>query len=374
MKQIRTTLGFLAFWAMFGFVLAGAILWWRGDLQLSGEQNTARHGTAVNSFADAVALASPAVVSVRAQSFVETKVPEGVQLLERFLGKTTPKRSKTETRTKYGSGVILDREGYIVTNLHVVNNADALNVALIDGRAVEARVVGTDPETDLAVLKIDQQELPVAKLADIQRVRIGDVTLAIGYPFELGQTVTQGIISATGRNTIDSTTYQNFLQTDAAINPGNSGGALINTDGEVIGINSLIYSNNGNFQGIGFAVPIDMVSHVLQQIKHNGYVTRGWLGVEGQDAPRAQLEQYGLKDLRGVLITGVEPDGPASAANIRRGDIITHINGEPIRDINDIIRTVADSAPGDTLLIGGLRKRNSFSTTVTLAQRPLRSQ
>ncbi len=374
MKQFAAIFRYIIFWALFGVVIAGVILFTNGDLRLNGHDDTRDSQAVVNSFADAVALASPAVVSIHALTFVETRVPEGVKLLERFLGGNSPHRPKTETRSTSGSGVILDAEGYILTNLHVIKGADKLGVSLIDGRSATAEVVGADPETDLAVLKIDLDKLPTARLADISKVRIGDVTLAIGFPFDIGQTVTQGIISATGRNTIGSTTYQNFLQTDAAINPGNSGGALINSNGEVIGINSLIYSSNGNFQGISFAIPIDMASYVLQQIKQNGFVSRGWLGAEGQNVPRALLEKIGLKDINGVLITGVEPDGPAAAANIQEGDIITHINGEPIGNINDVIRTVADSAPGKQLLIGGLRKRKSFSTAVTLGQRPLRSQ
>ncbi len=372
MNSIRPVAGFLTFWVLLGIVLAGAVLFVRGDLQLRTQTAAPIHGKA-NSFADAVALASPAVVSVAAHSFVNKPTAENASLLDRFLGSPAEPRPQRSTRTKYGSGVILDAQGHIVTSLHVVNNADRLSVALIDGRQVTAELVGSDPETDLAVLKIALPDLPLAQPADIDRVRIGDVTLAIGFPFELGQTVTQGIISATGRNTID-TTYQNFLQTDAAINPGNSGGALINTEGEVIGINSLIYSNNGNFQGIGFAIPIDMAAYVLQQIKRKGYVTRGWLGVEGQNVPPAMLQKLGLKDVAGVLITGVEPDGPAQRAGIQMGDIITHINGEPIAGINDIITTISSRAPGDTLTIGGLRQRNSFSTEATLIQRPSRSR
>ena len=374
--RIAAVLRFLSFWSLLGIVLAGGILYINGELHLgqpvAGQRTASSAG--VNSFADAVASASPAVVSIHALTFVTAKVPEGIQLLERFLGRNSPHRPQTETRSTSGSGVILDAGGYIVTNLHVIKGADKLGVSLIDGRSTTAEVVGTDPETDLAVLKIDLENLPTARLADISRVRIGDVALAIGFPFNIGQTATQGIISATGRNTIGSTPYQNFLQTDAAINPGNSGGALINSNGEVIGINSLIYSSNGNFQGISFAIPVDMASYVLQQIKQNGFVSRGWLGAEGQNVPRVLLEKIGLQDINGVLITGVEPDGPAAAGGIQEGDIITHINGEPILNINDVIRTVADSAPGKQLLIGGLRKRKSFSTAVTLGQRPLRSQ
>ncbi len=232
---------------------------------------------------------------------------------------------------------------------------------------------GKDPDTDLAVLKIELDQLPEVKVAEIDNVRIGDVVLAIGYPFEIGQTVTQGIISATGRTRVSNNTYENFLQTDAAINPGNSGGALINTDGEIVGINSLIYTNTGNFNGIGFAIPIDLAINVLDQITRNGYVVRGWLGVEGQDIPRVLLDKVGLKDVHGILVTSVDKNGPGDNAGLKEGDIITHINKQPIRDTSDIVQAIAAGKPGDKFEIDGLRHRQSLTLEATLGQRPLRS-
>lgn len=382
MKLLFSSLRFLVFWMVLGLFFAGIILYFSGDLEIrlnaNGETQTSPPITvnqfSTNSFANAVAIASPPVVSIEARTIVVTEQSEGEKLLQRFLGRNTPQRPRTRTTATSGSGVILDPDGYILTNLHVIDGASQLIVTLTDGRNSVAKVVGTDPETDLAVLKIDLPQLPTARLADVHDLKIGDIALAIGYPYSIGKTVTQGIVSATGRNRISGTPYQNFIQTDAAINPGNSGGALVNTDGELIGINSLIYSSTGNFQGISFAIPVDMASYVLNQIRKNGFVVRGWLGAEGQNVPRILFEKLGLNNINGVLITGVEPDGPAQAANIQEGDIITHMNKHPILNITDIMTMVADSAPGDKLILEGIRKQESFKTEVTLRQRPLRSQ
>ena len=245
-------------------------------------------------------------------------------------------------------------------------------VFLNDGRSAEARLVGTDPDTDLAVLKIELDNLPEVKIANLKKLNIGDVVLAIGYPFRIGQTVTQGIISATGRNQVSQNTYENFLQTDAAINPGNSGGSLINTRGEIVGINSLIYTETGNFNGIGFAIPIDLASDVMKQITENGYVIRGWLGVEGQNVPLQTLQSIDLQ-VQGVLITGVDEGGPGNKAGLKVGDIITHINQIDIKDTADVLDMIAAGRPGDNFRIDGLRERQSFSVDAVLGQRPMRS-
>jgi Do/DeqQ family serine protease len=327
------------------------------------------------SFASAVAVASPTVVSIRSLRFVDASVnPKSDPPLDHFLGKIVPQAPKIETRVNSGSGVIVDAKGYVLTNYHVIADTDNLQVTLTDGRTVQARLVGKDPDTDLAVLKIDLKNLPQARIGDIKKVRIGDVVMAIGYPFEIGQTVTQGIISATGRSRVSSNTYENFLQTDAAINPGNSGGALINAAGEIIGINSLIYTKTGNFQGIGFAIPIDLAINVLKQITSNGYVVRGWLGVEGQDILPASLDRIGLSNVQGILVTSVDANGPGDKAGLKPGDIITHINQQPIKGTSDIVKIVAAGKPGDLFTIDGLRQRESFSLQATLGQRPLRSE
>jgi serine protease DegS len=276
-------------------------------------------------------------------------------------------------RNSSGSGVILDKRGFVITNHHVIAKAEKILVKLSDGRSAEAELVGTDPDTDLAVLKIELDKLPEIKVARLHDLKIGDVVLAIGYPFRIGQTVTQGIISATGRSQVSQNTYENFLQTDAAINPGNSGGALINTQGEIVGINSLIYTETGNFNGIGFAIPIDLVTDVMNQITENGYVIRGWLGVEGQNVPLQTLQSIGL-EIQGVLITGVDADGPGDKAGLEVGDIITHINHTAIKDTADVLDMIAAGRPGDNFRIDGIRQRQSFSVDAVLGQRPMRSQ
>ena len=211
-------------------------------------------------------------------------------------------------------------------------------------------------------------------LGDIKQLQIGDVALAIGYPFRIGQTVTQGIISATGRSQVSQNTYENFLQTDAAINPGNSGGALINAQGEIIGINSLIYTETGNFAGIGFAIPIDMVTDVMNQITEHGYVIRGWLGVTGQNVPPQTLKMIGLEKIKGVIIDSVDPDGPGDIAGMKPGDIITHINGIATENTLTVIDMIAAGKPGDKFRIDGVRMRQSFSLEAVLGQRPMYSQ
>lgn len=374
-------------WILVGLLLGVIYLLLSGQGQLSlfgynighHENGGRSEQLATTSFARAVAIASPTVVSIRSIRTVEAALnpkgnPLANSLLERFLGKQPPNVPRLETRISSGSGVIVDTHGFVLTNYHVIAETENLQVTLTDGRNVQAELVGKDPDTDLAVLKIDLDNLPEAKPADINHVRIGDVVLAIGYPFEIGQTVTQGIISATGRTRVSANTYENFLQTDAAINPGNSGGALINTDGEIIGINSLIYTNTGNFNGIGFAIPIDIAIDVLNQIKANGYVVRGWLGVEGQDIPRILLEKAGLPDVHGILITGVDRNGPGDKSGLKEGDIITHINKQPIMDTGDIVKIIAAGKPGDKFEIAGLRHLQSFMLEATLGQRPLRSQ
>jgi len=243
-----------------------------------------------------------------------------------------------------------------------------------NGKVAEAKLIGSDPETDLAVLKIDLKNLPTLDIADISQIHVGDVVLAIGDPFAIGQTVTQGIISATGRTRVSLNTYENFIQTDAAINPGNSGGALINTEGEIVGINSNIFSSTGNFQGISFAIPIDLAHQVAEQIIKHGYVVRGWLGAEGQELTPQILRSLELNSAHGILVTSIDKDGPGDKAGLERGDIITKINQQDIYNTNDILNLIADGKPGDVFLIEGLRQRQSFMTRAVLGQRPIMSR
>lgn len=372
------TIQYLLLWTLIGIVVGLAVLFVQGkvaitDLEFDGSDLLSKMQQP-KSFSAAVRKAAPAVVTLNVQSLIEVPIQqEARQQLEQIFGNHLPDLTETKLHRSSGSGVILDKRGYVVTNHHVIAKAKQVIVNLNDGRSAEATLVGTDPDTDLAVLKIELDDLPKIRMANMNDLNIGDVVLAIGFPFRIGQTVTQGIISATGRNQVSQNTYENFIQTDAAINPGNSGGALVNSKGEIIGINSLIYTETGNFAGIGFAIPIDLVNDVMTQITENGYVIRGWLGVEGQNVPLQLLESINL-EIQGVLITGVDEDGPGDKAGLRVGDIITHINGKEIKDTADVLDLIAAGRPGDNFRIDGLRERQSFSLDAVLGQRPMRSQ
>lgn len=371
---------FFFFWIVVGLLAGVAILYLQGHIGLqpavsSPDMPADIIGSPRGSYADAVQKAAPAVVSLQVKSLVNVPLNEAEQRqIEQFFGNSIPHLSRPKEILSSGSGVILDDAGYILTNHHVIKQAREVEVLLIDGRAALAKLAGTDPDTDLAVLKIELDNLPHATIADMDRLQIGDVVLAIGYPLNIGQTVTQGIISATGRNQVSRNTYENYLQTDAAINRGNSGGALINTDGEIVGINSLIYTETGAFNGIGFAIPMDIATDVYEQIRDNGYVVRGWLGAEGSDLPTELLRSMGLENVRGIIVTGVDAKGPGDAAGLKPGDIITHINGHEITSTVTILNLIAEGKPGDEFRIDGLRNRQSFTTTAILAQRPMMSQ
>jgi Do/DeqQ family serine protease len=371
------TIKYILLWTLVGILVGLAVLFAQGKIVITDSDwsgfASAISGKQPSSFSDAVSKTAPAVVSLQVQSLIEVPVKENARRqLEQIFGKHLPNLTQTKRHSSSGSGVILDTRGYVITNHHVIAKAERVIVALNDGRSAEARLVGTDPDTDIAVLKIELDNLPEVSIANLKKLNIGDVVLAIGYPFRIGQTVTQGIISATGRSQVSQNTYENFLQTDAAINPGNSGGALINTEGEIVGINSLIYTETGNFNGIGFAIPIDLVSDVMRQITENGYVIRGWLGVEGQSVPLQTLKSLNLQ-IQGVLITGVDEGGPGSKAGLEVGDIITHINQVDIKDTADVLDMIAAGRPGDNFRIDGIRERQSFSVDAVLGQRPMRS-
>jgi Do/DeqQ family serine protease len=371
------TIKYILLWTLVGILVGLAVLFAQGKIVITDSDwsgfASAISGKQPSSFSDAVSKTAPAVVSLQVQSLIEVPVKENARRqLEQIFGKHLPNLTQTKRHSSSGSGVILDTRGYVITNHHVIAKAERVIVALNDGRTAEARLVGTDPDTDIAVLKIELDNLPEVSIANLKKLNIGDVVLAIGYPFRIGQTVTQGIISATGRSQVSQNTYENFLQTDAAINPGNSGGALINTEGEIVGINSLIYTETGNFNGIGFAIPIDLVSDVMRQITENGYVIRGWLGVEGQSVPLQTLKSLNLQ-IQGVLITGVDEGGPGSKAGLEVGDIITHINQVDIKDTADVLDMIAAGRPGDNFRIDGIRERQSFSVDAVLGQRPMRS-
>ena len=324
------------------------------------------------SYSKAVKTAAPSVVSIKAISLVEEKNPltQLNPLLDRFFGERSPHSNNSQLKTSLGSGVILSEDGLILTNYHVIANTREILITLMDGRSAKAQRVGVDPETDLALLKINLKNLPAIRLSNSDQLEVGDVVLAIGNPYGVGQTVTQGIISATGRNRVGLNTYENFIQTDAAINPGNSGGALINAYGELVAINSAIYSQSGAYQGISFSIPVNLAVEVMQDLAQYGQVVRGWLGVEGQDVTAEILAKIGLTDVSGVLITEVFIDSPAYKAGIKIGDIITDIDSKKINDVRDVLNTIADSRPDQKVSIKGIRQMQSFSTTAKLIQRP----
>ena len=322
------------------------------------------------SYADAVNLASPAVANLYTTKFVNKPAHplfEDPQF-RKFFGDNLPKQRRMES--SLGSAVIMSPEGYLLTNNHVVAGADQIVVALKDGRETLARLIGSDPETDLAVLKIDLQDLPFITLGRSDNIRIGDVTLAIGNPFGVGQTVTMGIISATGRNQLGLNTYEDFIQTDAAINPGNSGGALVDAYGNLVGINTAIFSKSGGSQGIGFAIPVKLAMEVMRAIIEHGQVIRGWLGIEVQPLTPELAESFGLDGRPGIVVAGIYRNGPAQKAGLQPGDLILSIDGEPAGDGRRSMNQVARAKPGEKIRIDILRNGKPLQLTAEIGVRP----
>jgi len=324
------------------------------------------------SYAGAVAVAAPSVVNVYTRTSVDVPLvplPDD-PALRQFLGQL-PGFSQRQESTSLGSGVIVSADGYVLTNYHVVEAADAIEVSLADGRKGPARVIGADPDTDLVVLKMAQQDLPAVRFA-AEPPRVGDVVLAIGNPFGVGQTTTMGIVSALGRNRLGINTYENFIQTDAAINPGNSGGALIDASGRLIGINTAIYSQSGGSLGIGFAIPAPAAREVMRQIIETGSVTRGWLGIEPQDITPDLARAFRLDKPGGVIVAGVMRDGPAGRAGLRVGDIIMAIDGQPVTDTSGVLRQIAALAPGKPVALEVVRNGKPARLEVEVGRRPSR--
>ncbi len=269
-----------------------------------------------------------------------------------------------------GSGVIVSPSGYVLTNNHVVEGADEIEVVLNDSRRARAKVVGTDPDTDLAVLKIDLDKLPAIVLGHSDTLQVGDQVLAIGNPFGVGQTVTSGIVSALGRNHLGINTFENFIQTDAAINPGNSGGALVDVEGNLLGINTAIYSRSGGSMGIGFAIPVSTARQVMDSIVKDGQVTRGWIGVEPNDLSPELAETFGIKPVPGVIITGVLQNGPAAQAGIRPGDVIVKVGEQNVTSVAELLNRVAALKPGEPARFSLLRRGSEMTLDVTPGTRP----
>lgn len=323
------------------------------------------------SFASAVAAATPSVVNIYTTKNIESpfkNLPD-VPALKPFIKDN--KDQNTMGPTNLGSGVIASDKGYILTNYHVIEAADSIEIGLTDGRKAPAKLIGSDPDTDLAVLKADLPDLPVIHYNAGNTPRIGDMVLAIGNPFGVGQTTTMGIVSALGRTGLGINTYENFIQTDAAINPGNSGGALINTHGDLIGINTAIYTEaDGGSLGIGFATPADTAMRIMNEIIKTGSVSRGWLGIEPQDITTDLGKAFNLKNTNGVIIATLAPNGPASQAGLLVGDILLSVNGEDIAGTDHLLNKIAEFAPHSKVTFTVLRGGKKHDYIVTLGKRP----
>ena len=348
-----------------GLLLAALIL------QSNRESSTKAVAPFITSYADAAQVALPSVVNIYTSRTVHV---ESHPLLEdpvfkRFLNNNGI-RQRDKIERSLGSGVIISSNGYVLTNNHVIDEADRIRVLLADGRERLATVIGSDAPTDLAVLKIDLDNLTPAIFANPKTIRIGDVVLAIGNPYGIGQTVTQGIVSATGRHGLQINTYEKYIQTDAAINTGNSGGALINAYGQLIGINSGLYSKTGGSNGIGFAIPIDIASYVFENIVEHGEVVRGWLGISAEEITPSVAEAFNLKALRGLVLTDIEPNGPAEKAGLQIGDIITHIDNTSVGNGNIGMHKIAQTKPGTYISIRAMRKGDSQDFLVEIGLRP----
>jgi serine protease DegQ len=323
------------------------------------------------SYSVAAKKAMPSVVNIFTSKKAEANPSQPFMddpLFRHFFGDQQDEQPQREN--SLGSGVIVSTQGLILTNHHVIESADEIEVALADGRTVSARVVGTDPETDLAVLKVDVKNLPAITFAKADQINVGDVVLAIGNPFGVGQTVTQGIISAVGRSHLGINTFENFIQTDAPINPGNSGGALIDTDGNLVGVNSAIYSRSGGSMGIGFAIPVSLAKQVMEQIIRQGSVTRGWIGIEAQDITPELAESFRLKEVRGSLIAGILRDSPAERAGLRPGDILLEIDGRQVQDSSSMLNLISSLKPNKKAILKISRDQKEFSVPVLIGKRP----
>lgn len=324
------------------------------------------------SYAHAVSTAAPAVVNIYSSRNVnrDDHPLRSDPFFEQFFNGDDA-TSQQRMLSSLGSGVIVSPDGYVLTNHHVINGADKIQVALRDGRESIAEVIGTDPESDLAVLRIPLDNLPVIKLSNSENTAVGDVALAIGNPFGVGQTVTMGIISATGRSHLGINAYEDFIQTDAAINPGNSGGALINPNGALVGINTAMFSRSGGSQGIGFAIPANLAHSVLNELVTQGRVIRGWLGIEAQTLSRELAASFGLRNPQGMIIAGAIKGGPADEAGLQPGDVLLAVDGQPVLDARATMSNIAAIQPGTRLPVTIVRNGGRQQLTLEVAERPI---
>lgn len=364
--MLARLLRFLALPVITGLVVGLGVLWWYQAGPGAGDLKP--RAPTVDSYHSAVAIAAPAVVNIYTTQIVDTgKTLRDDPLFNRFMER--PRRQRA--LASLGSGVIVSSKGgYVLTSYHVIRDADEIVVSLRDGRDAPARVVGTDPETDLALLQISLKNLPEIKLNGPKPVRVGDVVLAIGDPLGVGQTVSMGIVSATGRRHLGIATFENFIQTDAAINKGNSGGALIDTRGHLIGINTAILSSNGNWQGIGFATPASICREVMDDLIAHGRVIRGYLGVTVQDMTPGLADSFGLDKVIGGVVTEVESDSPAQKAGLQAGDVLIGIDGDTMKDGYAAMNRIAGMKPGAKATLDVLRNGKKLELPVTIGTRP----
>lgn len=375
--QLKKLLSFLVKAAIAGLAAAFIVLYlWPDLLHKPGEPQTQvaaplPAATAPASYAGAVERAAPAVVNINTSKLVIQRNPFfDDPFMQRFFRDNPLLTPRRQMESSLGSGVIVSNDGYVLTNHHVIAEADEIQVTLSDGRSARASVVGSDPESDIAVLKIDLDKVPVITFGNSEQLRVGDVVLAIGDPFGVGQTVTLGIVSATGRNHLGINTFENFIQTDAAINPGNSGGALINAHGQLVGINSAIYSRSGGSLGIGFAIPVSIANGVMRQIIEHGRAIRGWLGVEAQAITPELAESFRLPDARGIIVAGIVPDGPADKAGLQPGDVVNAVNGRAVDEPRAFMTLVAGFTPGARVELQGQRNGAAFTLSAKVGERP----
>mgnify|MGYP004703211159 CR=1 FL=1 len=368
MRTLLRSLLFLLQAVVVGLAIAFVLVYFRPGL-LTGDMTR----SPADSYAAAVDASSPSVVNVH--SARRTEIPGPLMddpFWQRYFGNQYG-APRERTQTSLGSGVIISADGYILTNYHVISGADAIKVGIADGRSAAARVVGVDPDTDLALLKVSLPHLRPIEMGRSDNLRVGDVVLAIGDPYGVGQTVTQGIVSALGRSQLGLSTFENFIQTDAAINPGNSGGALVNTHGQLVGINTALFSPSGGSNGIGFAIPVNLARGVMQQLIAYGRVRRGYLGVEPQDITPQLAQAFQLTSTNGFIITSVAKGGPGSKAGLVPGDVIETIDGATVRNSSDALNRIAGKPPGTLITLGGVHQGKSFSIRVKVAERPLQS-
>ncbi|OYY93147.1 MAG: 2-alkenal reductase [Hydrogenophilales bacterium 28-61-23] len=326
----------------------------------------------ISTYADAAAKSLPSVVNIFTSKQVRAQRNPLMDdpFFRRYFGDRFAAENRPQRVSNLGSGVIVSEDGFILTNHHVVEAADEIQVSLPDGKTLEAEVVGTDPETDLAVLKVKRKALPAITFASNDSQRVGDVVLAIGNPFGVGQTVTMGIVSALGRSHLGINTFENYIQTDAAINPGNSGGALVDGAGNLVGVNTAIFSRSGGNLGIGFAIPVSIVRQVMQEIISNGSVTRGWVGIEVQEISPEIAESFALKSTTGALIAGVLRNGPADRAGIRPGDVLISVSGKPVIDSSSLLSLIAGLPPGKVVQLRLIREQTEMQFMVAIEKRP----